>query len=596
MQKHKTRAQPKRDNERTVSAAVLTCLGREGLRVLAAYDSNQADVLRLNPGIHKLLEDHRDPHSFAEAYQAWSFLSKDPSLKTGIDTRAAAFASFDAAEAQCRDTNHRLRSGYDGNVAAVREQAYKLLGSLSERDLELVLSSASWGPGVTSACKGKTTSKADKLKSDLHATPALIEYLAPAVVGRDPLWGMFVLDADGACSPLKSTFIPRNWNTLTNVPKNAKTDRMIAVEPHVNVAVQLAVAKLLRRRLRRHDIDLSTQEVNQRLAREGSLTGGFATIDMKAASDTVALEVVRAVLPPAWFKLLDVCRSPWYQDPRTGGLRPYAKFSSMGNGSTFELETLLFSCAARTAIEQSASPETRYSVFGDDVVLPTPAVERFLELLSSLGFTVNVEKSFTVGPFRESCGCDYYNGVPVRPFFKRGSAECPEVLYLLANQIRQRACAGGLVDPQLFPAWQTIVRTIPRELRFKVPSCAGELAGIWSTLDEAMGHPSVHWDRQVQQWSFRTRCFKPKERRFKVAFQDGFLCESKLITSQLARLLLQRSAGSWERLKGGSAPLPLVKAEDHESTPTRGLPLREVGSWGTMKVVSAWHTTVQPWH
>jgi hypothetical protein len=37
-----------------------------------------------------------------------------------------------------------------------------------------------------------------------------------------------------------------------------------------------------------------------------------------------------------------------------------------------------------------------------------------LRLLALLGMKVNAEKSFFEGPFRESCGADYFNGFPVR--------------------------------------------------------------------------------------------------------------------------------------------------------------------------------------
>jgi hypothetical protein len=60
-----------------------------------------------------------------------------------------------------------------------------------------------------------------------------------------------------------------------------------------------------------------------------------------------------------------------------------------------------------------------FSVFGDDIIVPTKAYERTLRLLRLLGFTPNPEKSFGSGSFRESCGHDYYHGYNVRPVFVR---------------------------------------------------------------------------------------------------------------------------------------------------------------------------------
>lgn len=52
-------------------------------------------------------------------------------------------------------------------------------------------------------------------------------------------------------------------NRIAFVPKNAKTERSIAIEPTMNLFLQLGVDGYIRKRLKRWDIDLDSQEKNQ---------------------------------------------------------------------------------------------------------------------------------------------------------------------------------------------------------------------------------------------------------------------------------------------------------------------------------------------
>lgn len=204
----------------------------------------------------------------------------------------------------------------------------------------------------------------------------------------------------------------RNTNRVITVPKDWKTDRNIACEPTGNLPFQLAVDAYVKDRLILcHGIDLSSQRTNQELARIGSLDGSFATIDLSMASDTLALNTVLFLFPEDWVYLLMRLRTPCYSGVH--GYGKYSKFSSMGNGFTFALETLLF-----TSICKSVSAEA-FSVYGDDIVVSTGVAERVVRLLRFFGFIPNKDKTYLSGPFRESCGMDYFNGVNVRPFFWR---------------------------------------------------------------------------------------------------------------------------------------------------------------------------------
>jgi hypothetical protein len=135
------------------------------------------------------------------------------------------------------------------------------------------------------------------------------------------------------------------------------------------------------------------------------------------ASDTVAKTVVEELFPADWLLAMKACRSTHWRMGKQSGV--YSKFSSMGNGYTFEMETVLFVSAARAVCTYLGLPWWEVSAFGDDLTIGVEGVELLTSALSSLGFTVNASKSFWTGVFRESCGKDFFLGANVRPYFVR---------------------------------------------------------------------------------------------------------------------------------------------------------------------------------
>jgi hypothetical protein len=85
----------------------------------------------------------------------------------------------------------------------------------------------------------------------------------------------------------------------------------------------------------------------------------------------------------------------------------------MGNGSTFVLETLIFAGACYAVGSKD------FSVYGDDIIIETELFDDLVAFLRFLGFKLNHQKSYTAGPFRESCGVNAYDGVDITPFYLR---------------------------------------------------------------------------------------------------------------------------------------------------------------------------------
>jgi len=220
------------------------------------------------------------------------------------------------------------------------------------------------------------------------------------------------------------------------VPKNAKTDRSIVVEPLLNSFFQKGVGSYIRSRLlKRSGVDLKDQTLNQRLACKGSIDGSLATVDLSMASDCLSVELVRELLPVDWTLFLERLRTGTAEFVNEHGDKEIIrleKFSSMGNGFTFELESLIFYSLAKAVCIHLGLPSDEVSVFGDDIIIPTLAFSCLRDTLLTAGFSINVEKSFSDGPFRESCGSDFVSGFDIRPFYAKKRINEAQ-LYLMHN-------------------------------------------------------------------------------------------------------------------------------------------------------------------
>jgi hypothetical protein len=176
--------------------------------------------------------------------------------------------------------------------------------------------------------------------------------------------------------------------------------------------------------MRYHNIDTSLQpDRNREMARVGSINGAFATIDLSSASDTISLGFVQAVLPPLAFSTLKKLRCGFTEI--RGVDQELNMISSMGNGFTFPLQTLLFATLVTTVYEMlGITPMSgryrNYSVFGDDIICVKDAYDTVCRMLSRCGFIVNSEKSYNEGSFRESCGQDFFEGHDIRGVYLKG--------------------------------------------------------------------------------------------------------------------------------------------------------------------------------
>jgi len=486
--------------------AVLVKVALELYESLASPVSLSCEILLRYGEIAQLVRktvtpvSYNDASQFADDYQAVSFLRKVPFIIEGLDAEAAAKEKFLEAEVMCAETNHRFRTFISNpeRATSIARQAFSLAGIAIKEVLGSRVCAAEWlrscrfGPGAFNhpSVRG-LTSVYDKLQVTPSVTPDFRDTGALLVMSS-PSWARSVTDCEiegfwPFVTPSDLTVVP--GNRVTFVPKTATTERAIAIEPLINIYAQLGLGRMVRNRLRTFaHIELNEQWFNQELAREGSIRGILATIDLSSASDTIAREVVRGLLPEAWYSALDSCRSK--SGLLDGVPFRYEKFSSMGNGFTFELETLIFWALARSACRIVGCSEM-ISVYGDDIIVPVDAYETLEEILTFFGFRLNSAKSFSKGSFRESCGKDYYEGNDVRPFLQKEVPQKLQQLLTLVNGIRRyasrRAHPFKGCDVRLERPYNAALRAIPPALRchLRVPAHAGDSDGILSNWDEA---------------------------------------------------------------------------------------------------------------
>lgn len=284
---------------------------------------------------------------------------------------------------------------------------------------------------------------------------------------------------------------------VVSVPKTLLTPRIIAIEPTAMQYCQQALASALVPGLEGSPlvgplIGFTDQIPNREMARRGSVDGSLATLDLKDASDRVSNQLVRALLQrwPTFYGAVDACRTRTANVPGHGDVR-LAKFASMGSALCFPIEAMVFLAIVMLGIESAKGPLSKEDihslrgqvrVYGDDIIVPVEYVQSVIAMLETYGLIVSLDKSFSRGRFRESCGGDYYLGEDVTPIrcrreFPASRQDVDGVVSLVAlrNLFYQRGLWGvaGELD-------RTIERILDK--RFPVVDQTSSLLGRWSVL------------------------------------------------------------------------------------------------------------------
>jgi hypothetical protein len=422
--------------------------------------------------------------SLRDAYAATKFLSKYKGFTLGYDLDEVAKAKFKEFELRCERTNYRFSNPSSDPLymgasvrlhTAVVHKIERLLGDFSAEEF---FSNPNWGPGASTLIPRRRSSSQEKFQCETGITRDLHSLIPTELMQKIyPAWSQHLIDIGFPVFQV--------GNKVITVPKDSSTNRVIAVEPGINLWFQKAIGDMIGSRLLRVGIDLTNQGRNQQLALIGSKTGEYATVDLSSASDSIASSVVEALLPQRWFSVLDSCRTRFGQ--LDGEVIKWEKFSSMGNGFTFPLQTLIFFAVAKCCVED-LHVHGDVSVYGDDVVLPTSAFKLFTEMVAFYGFQVNEKKSHSCSTFRESCGAHYCSGFDIKPIYLKDRLSSVPAIYRLANSVRRLAHrwlqGADACEVRFRPAFDHLVRSVPVAFRFRVPEGFGD-GGFISNFDEA---------------------------------------------------------------------------------------------------------------
>jgi len=241
----------------------------------------------------------------------------------------------------------------------------------------------------------------------------------------------------------KPMFTPVNCPaSLIAVPKTVDKPRLIASEPTANQFLQQGLLDWMRSNLHpilRNSIDFQSQTLSQDACLSASTGDEFATVDLSAASDRMSCKVVERLFASneELLQLLYASRTSLLTDKVTMSFQnlEMKKFAAQGAAVTFPVQTVLYTCCVIASIiydsNKNISKSTlrtcskKVRVYGDDIIMPSTSVETLDRLLTILELKVNKEKSFSKGPFRESCGMDAYLGHDVTPCYIK--TDCPNI-------------------------------------------------------------------------------------------------------------------------------------------------------------------------
>jgi hypothetical protein len=513
--------------------AQLDCPTSLSLTILARA-GQWAEVLafRVEP------EYFADAESYARANMAVCFLKKNPVIPgfSDEDRLRACHNSWRIGEASCYQANERLspfliHSEMSSMPAQLLRRARAILlnwlgpcpddndNSLFYDGAELkrsvptrkgLVDVARHGPGTTFSSSVANPTAADKFDEVMSLTRNASFYLWN-VAGTKWMEALHERSVRTGVA-LRDCINYSRGNRFAAVPKTAMTHRGIAIECTLNVYFQLAIGRAIRQSLRRRagwDLD-NAAGVHRKMAQAASIDGSWATIDLSNASDSLCKNLVRILLHGTpWLERMEDLRSTHtFFDKKWHLLE---KFSSMGNGYTFELETCVFACLISATLELNGSSGVLghdLFVFGDDIIVRTEYARSVVAVLGWAGFKVNKEKTFTKGSFRESCGGDFFLGQPVRAFYlKQDLAYGTQTVYTLHNGARSSLENVGDFSPW-FLDWVR-KRLLPVPLRhIGGPNRFGDsvLHGV---------EAKYRWDRFGIRWVKTVRWYEPRLLRWK---------------------------------------------------------------------------------
>lgn len=463
--------------------------------------------------------------------QLGTLIQKFPFMGNSQHRKEVAIEEFLQCEYDCAAFNnlhYRRLLNEDGSPSRMlRDMQDFCFAVLGLFDTDQIKAWCRHGPGTTSATSRGQVSSYFKFSQWPYHVTAGAASCARSLIQSDERWigaleesyrsrynipRYAILDQDVFW---KTVFHIVPGNRITTVPKDYRKDRPIAIEPTMNMMLQLGVDGHIRRRLKRWGVDLDSQYRNQFMAKSGSvgLSGEKpATLDLSNASDSLSVALVRMVLPYDWFEYVMSIRSPVGELPN-GKLLVYEKISSMGNGFTFALESLVFAAIAYASSRRIKGRFLRreISIYGDDIIVPEYLANETSWYLTLCGFKINRDKSFLSGNIKESCGTDWIHGRNVRPVYLRQYPKYVDELFSARNRLHRWFRQHFYADTPSIDA--SILKWVPPEYKILVgPYSDTEFDGYWHSREVP---PQKGWSFVFRSMVRQSTKFRANELSFR---------------------------------------------------------------------------------
>lgn len=344
---------------------------------------------------------------------------------------------------------------------------------------------------------------------------------------------------------------------LCAVPKTLSKPRLIASEPTSSQWCQQIIKDFFYSRVRdtllSRFITFDDQEKNGTLALRASIDGSHATIDLSSASDRVSCWHVERLFrrSPSLLRALqstrtrevtqDICRV----SPKLYELK---KYSTMGNATTFPVQSLLFLSMALGTLAFVRGQKVNFKflrelgqwqvrVFGDDIIVPDDCSEAMVGLLRAFNMKVNLDKTCLTGLFRESCGVDAYGGQDVTSvsILSKPSTASPGSI-VSSVDIHHNLAEAGLLETAAYirKTAEPLVRNQVRTVKHR-----SGLFG-WSDLDPGLPPKRVRWNPSLQISEVYTLRVRTREERRPAEESYGllqyFIEAPRVVTSAVSTL------------------------------------------------------------
>jgi hypothetical protein len=349
-------------------------------------------------------------------------------------------------------------------------------------------------------------------------------YLPSALLSDSRFGDTIYPELLGAYGPIEETLAEARGflSKVVAVPKQKTAVRLITVEPHLNQFVQGGLNAYLRNVICKSPLSgciaLDRQDVNQKLALDGSLTRHTSTIDLKSASDLLDNELVQEIFAPfhEFNKLMSGARTP---SVKFGAIQiAHQKYAGMGNATTFPVQSITFALICIGAIldvvgrrptvkNVSRIASNSVQVYGDDIIVDTRYYSSVVEWLVAFGLKPNVTKSFSKGYFRESCGVDAYAGIDITPVYVRHwpSKRNAKSQVAICNMVS----VSNLLWEKGYCHSATFMREFVEELIGKLPLVTRDSSALgWTTRMNA--YTIGRWNKSLHRFEFRGTVIKPK--------------------------------------------------------------------------------------